>query len=106
MMYWTERGDPPSGNTVNPAPMDVVFGKRKEPEIVFTHLMEGSGLSLDLNGGRMFLTDLAGSVTARIWMDQTKDVAHCARQPVRNRVRGTSRHGIGVRPRYLVRRES
>ena len=62
MMYWTDRGDPPRGNTVNRAPMDSASEKRKDPEIVFTHLMEGIGLSLDLNGGRMFLTDLAGSV--------------------------------------------
>ena len=62
MMYWTDRGDPPRGNTVNRAPMDAAPGKRKDPEIVFTHLMEGIGLSLDLKGGRMFLTDFGGSV--------------------------------------------
>jgi hypothetical protein len=62
MMYWTDRGDPPRGNTVNRAPMDVAPGKRKDPEIVFNHLMEGIGLSLDLQNGRMFLTDLGGSV--------------------------------------------
>jgi len=33
---------------VNRAPMDAAPGKRKEPEIVFNHLMEGIGLSLDL----------------------------------------------------------
>jgi hypothetical protein len=62
MMYWTDRGDPPRGNTVNRAPMDAAPQNRKEPEIVFTHLMEGIGLALDLKGGRMFLTDFAGSV--------------------------------------------
>jgi len=62
MMYWTDRGDPPHGNTVNRAPMDATAGKRKDPEIVFDHLMEGIGLSLDLQNGRMFLTDLGGSV--------------------------------------------
>jgi DNA-binding beta-propeller fold protein YncE len=62
MMYWTDRGDPPRGNTVNRAPMDAPPGKRKDPEIVFTHLMEGIGLALDLKGGRMFLTDFAGSL--------------------------------------------
>jgi hypothetical protein len=62
MMYWTDRGDPPRGNTVNRAPMDAGPRDRKEPEIVFAHLMEGIGLSLDLKGGRMFLTDFAGSV--------------------------------------------
>ena len=62
MMYWTDRGDPPRGNTVNRAPMDAGPGNRKDPEIIFNHLMEGIGLSLDLKGGRMFLTDLGGSV--------------------------------------------
>src|ERR1700735_5160183 len=61
IMYWTDRGDPPRGNTVNRAPMDAINGNRPEPEIVFNHLMEGIGLSLDLTNKRMFLTDLAGS---------------------------------------------
>jgi sugar lactone lactonase YvrE len=61
-IYWTDRGDPPRGNTVNRAPMDAAPGARKEPEIVFNHLMEGIGLSLDLENKRMFLTDLGGSV--------------------------------------------
>src|ERR1700758_2730315 len=58
VIYWTDRGDPPRGNTVNRAPMDAAPGKRKEPEIVFNHLMEGIGLALDLANKRMFLTDL------------------------------------------------
>jgi DNA-binding beta-propeller fold protein YncE len=63
MMYWTDRGDPPRGNTVNRASMDAApGGGRKDPEIIFNHLMEGIGLSLDLKNGRMFLTDFAGSV--------------------------------------------
>ena len=62
IMYWTDRGDPPRGNTVNRAPMDATNGKRPQPEIVFNHLMEGIGLALDLENGRMFVTDLAGSV--------------------------------------------
>src|SRR6201998_824205 len=62
VIYWTDRGDPPRGNTVSRAPMDAAPGKRKEPEIVFNHLMEGIGLSLDLPNNRMFLTDLGGSV--------------------------------------------
>jgi hypothetical protein len=62
MMYWTDRGDPPRGNTVNRAPMDATNDNRPEPEIVLNHLMEGIGLALDLDHGRMFVTDLAGSV--------------------------------------------
>jgi DNA-binding beta-propeller fold protein YncE len=62
IMYWTDRGDPPRGNTVNRAPMDPTPGVKTEPEIVFTHLLEGIGLALDLKGGRMFITDLGGTV--------------------------------------------
>ena len=65
-LYWTDRGDPPRGNTVNRAPMDPAPGPRKDPEILFSHLMEGIGLALDLKGGRMFITDLAGSVYSAI----------------------------------------
>jgi DNA-binding beta-propeller fold protein YncE len=62
MVYWTDRGDPPRGNTVNRAPMEPTPDRRKDPEIVFSHLMEGIGLALDLKSGRMFVTDFAGSV--------------------------------------------
>jgi hypothetical protein len=62
LMYWTDRGDPPRGNTVNRAAMDSESGKRSPPEILFSHLMEGIGISLDLKGNRMFITDLAGSI--------------------------------------------
>jgi hypothetical protein len=62
LMYWTDRGDPPRGNTVNRAPMDADSPKRPAPEILFTHLMEGIGIALDIKGDRMFMTDLAGSV--------------------------------------------
>jgi sugar lactone lactonase YvrE len=59
VLYWTDRGDPPRGNTVNRASIDA---KPKAPEIVVTHLMEGIGIALDVAGDRMFVTDFAGSV--------------------------------------------
>src|SRR5882757_6197031 len=61
-MYWTDRGDPPRGNTVNRAPMDADAKGRPAPEIVLTHLMEGIGIALDLKGDRMFITDFGGNV--------------------------------------------
>jgi len=61
-MYWTDRGDPPRGNTVNRAPMDVAPGQSTAPEIVVHDLMEGIGLFLDLKGRRMFFADFGGSV--------------------------------------------
>jgi hypothetical protein len=62
MLYWTDRDDPPRGNTVNRAPMDRDLKKGQAPEILLSHLQEGIGISLDLKGERMFLTDLGGSV--------------------------------------------
>ncbi len=62
MIYWTDRGNPPRGNTVSRAPIDTQSKDGKEQEIVISGLMEGIGLSLDLEGGRMFFSDLAGSV--------------------------------------------
>jgi DNA-binding beta-propeller fold protein YncE len=59
VLYWTDRGDPPRGNTVNRASID---NKPAEPEIVVTHLMEGIGIALDVPNDRMFVTDFAGSV--------------------------------------------
>jgi sugar lactone lactonase YvrE len=59
VLYWTDRGDPPRGNTVNRASVDA---KPQAPEILVTHLMEGIGIALDVPGDRMFVTDFAGSL--------------------------------------------
>jgi hypothetical protein len=59
VLYWTDRGDPPRGNTVNRASIDA---KPQAPEIVLTHLMEGIGIALDIPRKRMFVSDFGGSV--------------------------------------------
>ena len=59
VLYWTDRGDPPRGNTVNRASID---DKPAEPQIVIRHLMEGIGIALHVAGDRMFVTDLGGSI--------------------------------------------
>ncbi len=61
-IYWTDRGDPPRGNTVNRASIDADFAKHPTSDILLTHLMEGIGIALDFKGDRMFLTDLAGTI--------------------------------------------
>jgi hypothetical protein len=61
ILYWTDRGDPPRGNTVNRSPIDKI-DKKAAPEILIKHLMEGIGIALDIPGNRMFVTDFAGSV--------------------------------------------
>jgi hypothetical protein len=57
-VYWTDRGDPPLGNTVNPAPMDVATGDA--PRVLLDGLQEAIGLVLDLTNRYMFFTDLGG----------------------------------------------
>jgi DNA-binding beta-propeller fold protein YncE len=59
VLYWTDRGDPPRGNSVSRASIDT---KPAAPEIVLTHLMEGIGIALDVAGDRMFVTDFGGSL--------------------------------------------
>ncbi|GGC86023.1 3-hydroxyacyl-CoA dehydrogenase [Undibacterium terreum] len=61
-IYWTDRGDAPYGNTVNRGAMDPVPGTDCKPNILVSHLMEGIGIALDFDNGRMFVTDLGGSV--------------------------------------------
>jgi hypothetical protein len=74
VLYWTDRGDPPRGNTVNRASIDA---KPPAPEAVLTHLMEGIGIALDVPGNRMFMTDLGGSVySARLDGSEVKVLAY------------------------------
>ena len=71
-LYWTDRGDPPKGDTVSCASIN---GKGGAQEIVLTHLMEGIGLTLDLAHDRMFATDLAGSIySARLDGSDKRDL--------------------------------
>jgi hypothetical protein len=58
VLYWTDRGDPPRGNTVSRTPIDAHL----KQEIVLGRLMEGIGIALNVRGDRMFVTDLAGSI--------------------------------------------
>jgi hypothetical protein len=66
MMYWTDRGDPPRGNTVTRAPMDPPKGAnpaaRSDLQILFGGLNEGIGIALDTTRGRLYVTDLGGNV--------------------------------------------
>ena len=60
MIYWTDRGNAPRGNTVSRASFDKT--EAQEQQILVSDLMEAIGLALDLKNGRMFFSDLAGSV--------------------------------------------
>jgi hypothetical protein len=65
-MYWTDRGDPPRGNTVSRAPMDPPHGispsARGDIQILFGGLKEGIGIALDGSRDRLYVTDLGGNV--------------------------------------------
>jgi hypothetical protein len=58
LLYWTDRGDAPNGNTVNRSPIDTTPAM----EIVMRHLGEGIGIALDVPNNRMFITEMAGSL--------------------------------------------
>jgi hypothetical protein len=66
MMYWTDRGDPPRGNTVSRASMDSPHrpgsAQRGDIEILLGNLKEGIGITLDATRDRMYVTDLGGNV--------------------------------------------
>jgi hypothetical protein len=66
-LYWTDRGNPPIGNSVNRASIDAPARNGYAPERIVSDLMVGIGIALDVPADRMFVTDLGGSVyTAKL----------------------------------------
>jgi hypothetical protein len=59
-LYWTDRGDPPEGNTLNRSRF--VNGAPGSHEILLSGLAEGIGLALDVAHNRAFVSDLGGFV--------------------------------------------
>ncbi|KZP27104.1 hypothetical protein FIBSPDRAFT_731172, partial [Athelia psychrophila] len=64
MLYWTDRGDLPLGNTLNHADVYAVTKGPSEDPIVAGKFHEAIRLSLDRPGRRAFVADLNGSVYA------------------------------------------
>ncbi|OLN88090.1 Low-density lipoprotein receptor-related protein 5 [Colletotrichum chlorophyti] len=60
ILYWTDRGDPPTGNSLNRAAVDA-SGERQTLAI---RLHEAIGLCLDKTTDVAYITDLAGGVYA------------------------------------------
>lgn len=80
-LYWTDRGAPPDGNTLNRAVI-----RPHEPmtrEIVLAGLEEGIGLAIDRSRKRAFVSDLGGSVRT-VWLDhpRTESVVFSGRGPL------------------------
>ena len=65
-MYWSDRGDPPRGNTVNAAPMAPLKhngpSRRGDVRVLFGDLKEGIGIAIDTVHDRLYVTDLGGNV--------------------------------------------
>lgn len=59
VLYWTDRGDPPRGNSLNRA---YVGEKRGQVEILATRFHEAIGLALDRAERKAYVSDLAGGV--------------------------------------------
>lgn len=60
MLYWTDRGDPPTGNSLNRA--NVELGGKIETLAIRLH--ETIGLALDKNASVVYVTDLSGGIYA------------------------------------------
>ena len=59
-LYWTDRGDPPKGNTLNRG--RIRDGKIVDHEILLAGLHEAIGLAHDHENKRIFVSDLKGSL--------------------------------------------
>ncbi|KAL9562042.1 hypothetical protein ACKAV7_013965 [Fusarium commune] len=70
VLYWTDRGELPDGNTINRAKLNGITKMTHESasqpgtdyEVVARGLHEAIGIKLDLKNRRIFATDLGGSV--------------------------------------------
>ena len=63
-LYWTDRGAPPRGNTLNRGPLPALGEKGTEPEILADEFTEAIGVAVDEEVGVAYVSDLGG----RIWV--------------------------------------
>jgi len=61
-LYWTDRGDPPTGNTLNRAPIPARGATGGAPEILADGFHEAIGLAVDGDAGVAYVGDLGGSI--------------------------------------------
>ena len=61
-LYWTDRGDPPKGNTLNRINIANDHNGDDMLEMLDGNLKEGIGLALDNPNSRVFVTDLGGNI--------------------------------------------
>ena len=63
-MYWTDRGDPPRGNTLNTAAIPVVGQPGGDVNVVAANYREAIGLAVDTPAGVAYVSDLSGQIRA------------------------------------------
>jgi hypothetical protein len=61
-LYWTDRGDPPTGNTLNRAPIPARGATGSAPEILADGFHEAIGVAVDGEAGVAYVTDLGGRI--------------------------------------------
>ncbi|KAK7532589.1 hypothetical protein IWX49DRAFT_502312 [Phyllosticta citricarpa] len=79
LLYWTDRGDPPTGNSLNRAYVGKTpatsGGRSSVGEVLAVRLHETIGLALDIQHEVAYVTDLAGGVyKIGIGKENTKEV--------------------------------
>lgn len=72
LLYWTDRGAEPAGNTLNRAPIPEPGEPGGVPEILARGFAEAIGLAVDPEAGLAYVTDLGGSVRA-VALDGSSD---------------------------------
>ncbi|GAB3325744.1 hypothetical protein GCM10027451_50720 [Geodermatophilus aquaeductus] len=63
-LYWTDRGAPPEGNTLNRAPLPPAGAAGEPPQILASGFHEAIGLAVDQDAGITYVTDLGGRICA------------------------------------------
>ncbi|MGW2962406.1 hypothetical protein ACWDGI_28630 [Streptomyces sp. NPDC001220] len=63
-LYWTDRGAPPAGNTLNRAPVPAAGVSGGTPQILASGFAEAIGLAVDTDAGTVYVSDLGGHIRA------------------------------------------
>ncbi|KIL86007.1 hypothetical protein FAVG1_10977 [Fusarium avenaceum] len=74
VLYWTDRGDPPKGNSLNRAFVGNSTTDTPQPEILAKRFHETIGLALNKSASVAYVTDLSGGVYAVDLKKKTKTV--------------------------------
>ena len=78
VIYWTDRGDPPLGNSLNRSKVTLPLDPSRKPDgpdaklIVIDHLHEAIGLTLDPKTRKVYVADLMGSIYETDYEGKTK----------------------------------